>query len=134
MKYTPERITKLNPNQVLVFGSNTEGRHGAGLAKLALSFGAVYGNPKGLQGNTYAIITKDLSKGKRSISLSNIKNQLLELYKVAKETPTKEFLLTRIGCGLAGYSNQEIGNIVKSIQSHKPHNIIVPKDWWLSNH
>ena len=56
-------IRSLQPNQIFVFGSNTQGRHGLGAAKIALQkFGAKYGQAEGIQGQSYAIITKDLTK------------------------------------------------------------------------
>ena len=57
-RITSENITKLEKDEVFVFGSNLSGIHGGGAAKLALKWGAEWGNPKGLQGNTYAIPTK----------------------------------------------------------------------------
>jgi hypothetical protein len=59
---TPENIQSLKSNEIFVFGSNTLGRHGAGAAKQAMKFGAKYGQARGLQGQTYAIVTKDLAK------------------------------------------------------------------------
>jgi len=104
----PELITNLAPHQVFVFGSNTEGRHGAGAAKEAVKFGAEYGNPSGVQGQSYAIVTKDLAKGKRSVPLSDIEAQIDQFLELAAATPEKEFLVTKIGCSLAGYSESEI--------------------------
>ena len=59
--WTGEQITQLEPNYVFVFGSNPEGRHGAGAARTALQFGAKYGVGRGLQGQTYALVTKNLN-------------------------------------------------------------------------
>ena len=71
MKFTPDKITKLEKDQVFVFGSNEAGIHGAGAAKLAHEkFGAVSGVGFGLQGQTYAIPTKDLEI--RTLPLDNI--------------------------------------------------------------
>ncbi len=117
------QIEKLEPNQVFVFGSNTEGRHGAGAAKLAAQkFGAQYGNPSGLQGQSYAIVTKDLKGGQRSVSLEQITQQMQEFAGFAKNTPDKEFLLTPIGTGLGGYSTQEMQEAIKGIQF--PQNVV----------
>ncbi|WP_338442281.1 hypothetical protein VZG28_04750 [Synechococcus elongatus IITB4] len=103
------RITKLEPNQVFVFGSNVQGKHGAGAAKDALKyFGAEYGNPRGPQGQSYAIITKDLSKGDRSVPLDDILDQLEELATYAGLGKEEEFLLTPVGTGLGGYSIEEL--------------------------
>ena len=100
---------KYTGNKIFIFGSNTEGKHGAGAAYYAVeNYGAIYGQPKGLQGNSYAIITKDLSKGMKSISLKEIKKQLLELFQFANINPNLEFYFTAIGTGLAGYTMKEI--------------------------
>ncbi|MFK0735393.1 MAG: hypothetical protein ACIWVG_30365 [Gloeotrichia echinulata HAB0833] len=67
-KIIPDRITKLAENQIFVFGSNTQGRHGAGSALFARQYcNAEYGNPQGRQGQSWAMMTKDLNKGIRSI-------------------------------------------------------------------
>jgi len=109
-------VTKLNPNQIFVFGSNPEGRHGAGAAKTAMKFGAIYGQGKGMQGQAYALPTKDLrvkeNKGLRSISAQDITKSIAELYKVAINNPNKEFLVNDYsGKNLNGYSGQEMANM-----------------------
>lgn len=70
------------PNYILVFGSNTEGRHGLGCAKIAKEkWGAIYGQSVGLQGQAYAIITKDLTKiTQPSISKEYTRAQIIDLY------------------------------------------------------
>ena len=110
---SPDRITQLNPNQVFVFGSNTEGRHGKGAALSAQQWGAKYSNPQGRQGQTYAIVTKDLRQGERSIPLVQIEAQIDGFLKHARSHPQDEFLVTKIGCSLAGYSEDEIGALWK---------------------
>ncbi len=116
------KYTNYTGNKVFIFGSNTEGIHGAGAAAYALNnYGAVWGQPIGLQGNSYAIITKDLSKGNKSISLKVIKAQLLKLFEFAKNNPNLEFYLTAIGTGLAGYSMKEIVSLF--IREDIPSNI-----------
>ncbi|WP_126146965.1 A1S_2505 family phage non-structural protein [Synechococcus elongatus] len=103
------RITKLKPNQIFVFGSNTRGRHGAGAAKDALElFGAVEGQARGLQGQSYAIVTKDLARGERSIGLDEIVAQLEDLALEAGLDPENEYLLTPVGTGRGGYSVSEL--------------------------
>ncbi len=95
--------------KIFVFGSNTEGIHGAGAAAFAVeNYGAIYGQAQGLQGNSYAIITKDLSKGVRSVSLSFIDQQVKELFNFAKRNPHLGFYVTAIGTGLAGFKISEI--------------------------
>ena len=108
-RVTPKKITSLKENEWFVFGSNTEGRHGAGAAKVAKDkFGAIYGQSKGLQGQSYAIITKDLSKGERSVSLDFIKEQVKELKDFVTDNPHLTFYVTEIGCNLAGFEVEEI--------------------------
>jgi len=102
-------ITSLKENEVFVFGSNPEGRHGAGAAKAAVSFGCVYGESTGFSPNqkTYAIITKNLKPnytdkygvnyplaGERSISTDAIRNKIDILYKTALEHQNKRFIIT----------------------------------------
>lgn len=130
MQYTPEKITSLKPNQVFVFGSNTEGIHGAGAARIAKEqFGAIYGQAEGLQGQSYAIITKDLGKGERSIHLLDIYESIKRLITFAKENPQLEFLVTKIGCNLAGFKEAEIAKLWEGLAI--PDNIILPLefDW-----
>ena len=71
--WTGDTITKLEPNYIFVFGSNPEGRHGAGAAKAALKFGAKYGIGRGLQGQTYALVTKNLKEGFGKIEHEQLK-------------------------------------------------------------
>ncbi len=83
---------------IFVFGSNPEGRHGAGAAKYArMYFGAVYGQGEGLQGNSYAIPTKDLrvtvNRGFKSINPDRIKDSVRRMYDCAREHPDKRFLV-----------------------------------------
>jgi DNA polymerase-3 subunit alpha len=124
---TPDHITSLLPHQIFVFGSNTEGRHGKGAAKAAMAFGANYGQAKGLQGQTYAIVTKDLTKGERSIPLEYIRSQISELFEFASANPDKEFLVTKLGCSLAGYSIEEIAPLW--FQGVLPSNIKLPEEF-----
>ncbi len=108
---------------IFVFGSNTEGRHGAGAALEAVTnHGAIYGVPMGLQGHAYAIITKDLKVGQRSVSLEFIQSQILILFYFAYARPDCVFYVTRIGCGLAGFTEDEIGPMFKD---GKPDNIVL---------
>ena len=106
-RITPSYITELKENEVFVFGSNKAGRHGKGAAKLALSFGAHYGQAEGQQGNTYAIPTVDFSVT-RTLGVMEIKIYVDRFIVYAKQTPDKHFLVTEIGCGLAGLSPKDI--------------------------
>lgn len=123
-------ITKLEPHQIFVFGSNTKGIHGAGAALAAYKyFGAKYGQAKGLQGQSYAIVTKDLDKGLRSISLEEIWNQVQDLYEFARENPKSEFLIaySANGVNLNGYSNNEMAGVFWDMDI--PINIVFEKDF-----
>lgn len=132
MKTYKGKIVKLKDNQIFVFGSNTQGRHGAGAAKFALdNCGAIYGKSKGRQGNSYAIITKDLTKNVHpSISPSYIKEQIRELYEYAKINPNLDFLIIYSGNGinLNGYSNQEMAEFFSSVDNI-PSNIIFEEEF-----
>ena len=125
-KAAPDYIERLESHQIIVFGSNTEGRHGAGAALMAKQkWGAVYGNPKGRQGQCYAIVTKDLQRGKRSVPLAEIEAQIVELVEYASAHPELEFLVTRIGTDLAGYTVEEIAGLWKGLSIHS--NVRLPK-------
>ena len=94
-------------DRVFVFGSNLAGRHGAGAARFArLERGAVYCRGVGLQGNSYAIPTKD--ERIRTLPLSRIEPFVKEFVAFAEAHPDMEFEVTRIGCGLAGYKPRDI--------------------------
>lgn len=104
-------ITELKENQIFVFGSNYQGIHGAGAAKDAMKWGAKIGIPMGPQGQTYAIITKDLRDGSL-VDWDYIGVQLMCLDHYALAHPELEFLLTPIGTGLAGGRLQDLEEAV----------------------
>lgn len=124
-------INSLEPNQIFVFGSNTQGRHGKGAALIAKNkFGAEYGNPEGPQGQSYAIITKDLTKRTHpSRTPEQIKEQIHNLYEYAKENPDKEFLVAYSGTGqnLNAYSNQEMADMFNS--EPIPNNVVFEQEF-----
>jgi len=131
-EYTPEIITTLKPNEVFVFGSNTEGKHGLGAAKLAKDkFGAIYGKSKGLQGQSYAIVTKDLAKGKQSVTLDSIYQQVIDLNDAAKIKSDLKFYVTKFGTELAGFKIEDMKQIWQDIQDNYiiADNIILPKEF-----
>ena len=109
---TPRWIDKLALNEVFVFGSNEAGRHGAGAAKQALRWGAKYGQGVGLHGRTYAIPTKN--KQLKVLSLPLIKLYVNDFIAFAAAHPHINFLVTEIGCGLAGYSPRDIAPMFKN--------------------
>ena len=104
---TPENINSLAENQIFVFGSNLSGRHGKGAAKTALGWGAKWGQSKGLQGRTYGIPTKDASI-RRTLTIEEIKPFVDEFIEFAKGNDNLIFLVTEIGCGLAGLKPKEV--------------------------
>ena len=111
-RITPENIKKLEPGQIFVFGSNQSGRHGKGAAKTALTWGAIWGQANGLQGRTYGISTKDKSV-KRTLSNTEIKPIVDEFIEFAKTHPELTFLVTEVGCGLAGCKPKQIAPLFK---------------------
>lgn len=110
--------------EVFVFGSNLAGRHGKGAALYArINCGAIYGQGEGLQGSSYAIPTKDRSI--KSLPLDEIKSGVVRFLEFAKAHAEMKFVVTRIGCGLAGYTDEQIGPFF----SNSPHNCTLPKEW-----
>lgn len=121
MRTTPNKITSLGPNEVFVFGSNLAGRHGKGAAKAALKFGARYGRGRGMYGNTYAIPTKDHMLNVLPLELINGEvSQFLTWARFGNSDLV--YLVTEIGCGLAGYKPSEIAPMFKN----SPSNVILP--------
>ena len=120
-------------NTIFVFGSNPEGRHGAGSAKVAKEkFGAVYGVGEGLQGNSYALPTKDLRiPVTRSISKSDIVRNIQKLYDLARTMPEKDFKVayrTRFDeKSLNGYTGEEMVQMFSVYPI--PNNIYFSGEW-----
>ena len=101
-RFTPDLIEALAPNEVFVFGSNLGGFHAGGAARAALNrFGAVWGQGVGLQGQSYAIPT--MQGG-----VETIKPYVDEFIRFAQSRPDLYFYVTRIGCGIAGFTDEEI--------------------------
>ena len=101
-RVTPEYITSLQPNEIFVFGSNLEGAHGGGAAATAWKhFGAIWGQGVGLQGNSYGIPT--MHGG-----VDAIKPYVDEFIDFARAHPELHFFVTRIGCGIAGFRDEDI--------------------------
>jgi len=135
-EYTPDNITFLKPNEIFVFGSN-EGSskggkptHGAGAALLAKQkFGAIQGQSKGLQGQSYAVITKKYWDVEKSSSLSEIGKELQNMILFARANPNKKFLVTKLGSSLAGYSIEEIKSLFEKLKNIIPDNVILPREY-----
>ena len=127
--FTPDKITELKENQIFVFGSNLNGNHAGGAARLAVEkFGATEGQAKGLQGQSYAIPT--LNKDMQKLSIEDISKSIDTLYSFANDNADLEFYVTKIGCGIAGFEIEEIANIFKS-KEFTPFNIILPMEFTL---
>ena len=120
-EYTPERIIELKSNEIFVFGSNLAGAHGGGAARLAYNrFGAIWGQGVGLQGQSYAIPT--MQGG-----VETIKPYVDEFIEFTTNHPEYKFLVTRIGCGIAGFTADEIAPLfMKAIDLE---NVILPQDF-----
>lgn len=106
-RFTPEHIEDLHPNEVFVFGSNANGNHYGGAANLAYQrFGAVWGVGEGLRGNSYALPT--LNRFMERVSLGALKQAFKHLFQEIDYNPELCFLLTKVGCGIAGYTVKEV--------------------------
>lgn len=119
-RVTPENITSLNPNEIFVFGSNIEGKHNGGAAATALNFGAIMGQGEGIQGNSYAIPTTGTQE--------QLIDAISRFINFASKHPELRFLVTRIGCGNAGYSPEQIAQFF--IPCIKLENVSLPREFW----
>lgn len=109
---------------IFVFGSNRAGRHGKGAALWARQhYGAKYGAGIGRTGNAFAIPTKGYHL--EILPLSEIKGHVEFFIAYAESRPDLEFLVTRIGCGLAGYTDEQIGPMFATA----PNNCVLPQEW-----
>jgi hypothetical protein len=127
MRTTPDNIKKLEQGHIFVFGSNLSGRHGKGAAKTALGWGAKWGQGTGLQGRTYGIPTKDASI-RRTLTVIEIKPFVDEFIEFAKNNPNLIFLVTEIGCGLAGHKQKDIAPLF--VNAVNIENIHLPEKFW----
>ena len=120
-RVTPDNITKLGASEVFVFGSNARGLHGGGAARYAMEhFGAVMGEGHGLHGKSYAI---DSMSG-----LAILAEEVKTFADFAKANPRKTFLVTAIGCGIAGYHESEIAPLFECCRNIC--NITLPASFW----
>jgi hypothetical protein len=127
MRTTSDEIKKLEQGQIFVFGSNLSGRHGKGAAKTALGWGAKWGQGAGLQGRTYGIPTKDASI-RRTLTIIEIKPFVDEFIEFAKNNTDLTFLVTEIGCGLAGHKQKDIAPLFMNAVDVE--NIHLPEKFW----
>ena len=126
-RITSEEITHLKEGEIFVFGSNFGGRHGKGAAKTALSWGAKWGQAKGLQGKTYGIPTKDASV-RRTLSIEEIRPFVDEFIEFADANKDLTFFVTEIGCGLAGYKPKDIAPLFEKAVNIT--NVHLPIRFW----
>lgn len=117
-------IESLKPDEIFVFGSNLRGAHAGGAARLAHEkFGARMGVGEGLTGQAYAFptLTADFEK----VPWPALERSRDRLYQTAHAHPDKTFLLTKVGCGIAGFHEAEI----RTLFENPPENIVLPEDW-----
>ena len=118
---TPENVTTLGPNEIFVFGSNLRGMHGGGAARVAYEkFGAEWGIGVGRTGHCYAIPT--MQGG-----VDTICPYVNEFIQYAKEHSELVFLVTRVGCGIAGFSDQQIAPLFEAAKDMR--NVALPTEW-----
>ena len=121
-RISPDIINDLNENEIFVFGSNLEGSHGGGAAAIAArKFGAIWGQGVGLQGQSYGIPT--MHGG-----IPAIKPYVDEFIEFAKNNAELDFLVTRIGCGIAGFREEEIAPLFENAASLE--NVYLPDTFW----
>lgn len=121
-RVTPSFISNLEENEIFVFGSNIEGIHGGGAAHTALEkFGAIWGQGSGIQGSSYGIPT--MHGG-----VDEIRPYVDKFIDFAKKNPELIFLVTRVGCGIAGFHESEIATLFSEAQNIS--NIYLPESFW----
>jgi len=121
-RISPQWIRELKDDEIFVFGSNLAGFHGGGAAEYALdNFGAIWGQGVGLQGSSYAIPTMFAWVGE-------IAPYVDEFIAFAKENPNLKFLVTEIGCGIAGFTVEEIALLFKNALDVE--NIYLPESFY----
>ena len=121
-RITPDYVTELSEGDIFVFGSNLSGRHSGGAARAAFKkFGAIWGQGIGLQGQSYAIPT--MQGG-----VDTIEPFVSSFIAYAKVHPEKRFLVTRIGCGIAGFKDRDIAPLFENAVTVD--NICLPREFW----
>lgn len=123
-RISSSRITRLVPNEVFVFGSNLQGAHGGGAARMAYEhFGAEWGKGVGLFGQSYAIPT--MQGG-----VETIKPYVDDFLQFASVHGELDFLVTEIGCGIAGFSPQEIAPLFFNLITNDIRNVYLPDSFY----
>jgi hypothetical protein len=123
LRISPEWIKSLQENEIFVFGSNLNGFHGGGAARTAKKWGAVRGQGVGLQGQTYAIPTM-------FNTVAEIKPYVDDFLIFAKAHPELKFLVTEIGCGIAGFTPKDIAPLFKPAIDENIENIFLPQSFF----
>jgi hypothetical protein len=121
-RISPRWINSLNDSEIFVFGSNLSGFHGGGAAALAMKWGAIWGQGNGLQGKTYAIPTM-------FAAAEEIKPYVDEFLSFAETHPELKFLVTEIGCGIAGFTPEEIAPLFKRAIDEDIENVYLPESF-----
>jgi len=121
-RISPKWIDKLEKDEIFVFGSNLSGFHGGGAAELAMEWGAVWGQGVGLQGQTYAIPT--MQGG-----VETIKPYVDEFLNFAKQHKELKFLVTEIGCGIAGFTPKDIAPLFRAAIDEDIENVYLPESF-----
>ena len=121
LRYTPDNISSLGEDEIYVFGSNLAGNHAGGAARVALErFGAVIGQGVGIQGRSYAIPT--MQGG-----VESIRPYVDDFFELAEEWDQTTFLVTRIGCGIAGFTDEEIAPLFD--RALDMYNVVLPESF-----
>ncbi len=120
-RITNPHITELKEDEIFVFGSNLQGMHYGGAARIACQWGAIMGQGVGIQGQTYGIPTM-------SGSVASITPFVDEFIRFASSNPDMRFLVTEIGCGIAGYTSADIAPLFREAVSIE--NISLPQRFW----
>jgi hypothetical protein len=109
-------IEWLQPDEIFVFGSNASGSHGGGAARFAYDrFGAIWGQAEGLQGQSYGIDTMS--------GLGVFAEQAARFLDAARQHPELRFLVTEVGCGIAGYTPDQVAGFFAGA----PDNVVLPE-------
>jgi hypothetical protein len=117
-------IAHLRPGEIFVFGSNQAGRHAGGAARLAREkFGAQEGVGEGLTGQSYAFPT--LTAAFEKVTPAELEAARDRFFDLARRHPEKTFLLTKVGCGIAGFAEDRI----RPLFENAPANVVLPQDW-----
>lgn len=120
-RISPARISLLGENEVFVFGSNIHGMHGGGAARYAYEhFGAEWGVGEGLTGRCYALPTME--------GAENFRQAVVRFTTCARENPALRFLVTPVGCGIAGYAPETVAPWFK--EASELENVCLPEDFW----